>query len=88
VAWLKRYILFHNKQHPKDMGAEEVQSFLSHLATIDRVAFSTQNQALSALVFLYKVVLDQELQSVDALRAKSTRYLPTVRHRQNQITNS
>jgi integron integrase len=78
VAWIKRYILFHNKQHPKDMGVEEVQSFLSHLATTDRVASSTQNQALSALVFLYKVVLDQELESVDALRAKRTRYLPTV----------
>jgi hypothetical protein len=78
VAWIKHYILFHNKQHPKDMGVEEVQSFLSHLDTTDRVAASTQNQALSALVFLYKVFLDQELESIDALQAKRTRYLPTV----------
>ena len=78
VAWIKRYILFHNKQHPKDMGVEEVQTFLSHLAIVGNVAASTQNQALSALLFLYKIVLDQELGSVDALRAKKSRYLPTV----------
>jgi site-specific recombinase XerD len=75
VSWIKRYILFHNKQHPKDMGVEEVRTFLSHLAVVDNVASSTQNQALSALLFLYKVVLEQELESVDALRAKKTRYL-------------
>jgi site-specific recombinase XerD len=78
VSWIKRYILFHDKRHPKDMGVEEVRTFLSHLAVVDNVASSTQNQALSALLFLYKVVLEQELESVDALRAKKTRYLPTV----------
>ncbi len=78
VSWIKRYILFHNKQHPRDMGVKEVQAFLGHLAVVDNVAASTQNQALSALLFLYKVVLEQELESVDALRAKKTRYLPTV----------
>jgi site-specific recombinase XerD len=71
VAWIKRYILFHNKQHPKNMGLEEVQAFLSHLAVIEQVAASTQNQALSALLFLYKIVLGRELESVDALRAKN-----------------
>jgi integron integrase len=92
VAWIKRYILFHNKRHPKDMGVAEVQAFLSHLAIVDNVAASTQNQALSALLFLYKFVLDQELESVDALRAKRSRYLPTVLTKQevqiviNQLT--
>jgi site-specific recombinase XerD len=71
VSWIKRYILFHNKQHPQDMGVEEVPAFLSHLAVVDQVAASTQNQALSALLILYKVVLEQELESVDALRAKN-----------------
>jgi site-specific recombinase XerD len=66
VAWIRRYILFHNKRHPKEMGIEEVQAFLSHLAVVENVAASTQNQALSALLFLYKVVLDQELEPVDA----------------------
>jgi site-specific recombinase XerD len=78
VAWIRRYILFHDKRHPKEMGIEEVQAFLSHLAVVENVAASTQNQALSALLFLYKVVLDQELEPVDALRAKKSWYLPTV----------
>jgi site-specific recombinase XerD len=60
------------------MGIEEVQAFLSHLAVVENVAASTQNQALSALLFLYKVVLSQELELVDALRAKKSQYLPTV----------
>jgi integron integrase len=79
-------ILFYDKQHPKDMGVEEVQAFLSHLAVVGNVAASTQNQALSALLFLYKFVLDQELESVDALRAKKSRYLPTVLTKQEVQT--
>jgi integron integrase len=78
VNWIVRYILFHNKRHPKEMGVTEVEAFLSHLAVVDNVAASTQNQALSALLFLYKFVLEQELPSVDALRAKKSHYLPTV----------
>ena len=78
VNWIVRYILFHDKRHPKEMGVTEVEAFLSHLAVVDNVAASTQNQALSALLFLYKFVLEQELPSVDALRAKKSRYLPTV----------
>jgi integron integrase len=78
VDWIRRFILFHNKKHPKDMGVIEVEAFLGHLAVVGNVAASTQNQALSALLFLYKIVLEQELESVDALRAKKSRYLPTV----------
>jgi hypothetical protein len=52
--WIKKFILFHNKRHPNDMGEAEVSTFLSHLAVDKRVAASTQNQALSALLFLYK----------------------------------
>ncbi len=52
VAWIRRYILFHNKRHPNEMGAPEVQAFLTHLAVKEHVAASTQNQALSALLFL------------------------------------
>jgi len=71
VGWIKRFILFHNKRHPKDMGEEEVGAFLSHLAVQRNVAASTQNQALNALVFLYKAVLERPLQEIGGVvRAK------------------
>lgn len=57
VQWIKRFILFHDKRHPKAMGAVEVQQFLTDLAVTHQVAASTQNQALSALVFLYTLLL-------------------------------
>ena len=61
VHWIKRYIFFHGKRHPAEMGAPEVTSFLSSLAVQGQVAASTQNQALSALLFLYRHVLHQDL---------------------------
>lgn len=78
VAWIKRYILFYDKRHPAEMGTAEVEAFLTHLAVKEHVAASTQNQALSALLFLYREVLHQELGPVDALRAKRPKRLPTV----------
>ncbi|NJM87312.1 MAG: integron integrase [Hydrococcus sp. RU_2_2] len=79
INWIKRYILFHNKRHPRDMGGEEIEVFLTHLAVEENVAASTQNQALNAILFLYKEVLKQELDlQIDAVRAKKSRYLPTV----------
>ena len=65
VAWIRRYILFHNKRHPVEMGAREVTKFLTALATDADVAASTQNQALSALLFLYRDVLDLNLPWLD-----------------------
>ena len=79
TQWIKRYIYFHNKRHPKDMGKIEVESFLSYLATDKNVAASTQNQALSAILFLYKKVLKQEIEWIDnVVRAKRPKYLPSV----------
>lgn len=79
VQWVRRFILFHNKQHPKDMGAAEVEAFLTHLAVQERVAASTQNQAFSALLFLYQQVLRLDLdESINAVRAKRPKQLPTV----------
>jgi integron integrase len=79
VQWIRRYILFHNKRQPQDMGVPEIEAFLSHLAVNENVAASTQNQAFSALLFLYRHVLQLPLDSrIDALRAKRSRYLPTV----------
>ncbi len=79
VSWIKRFILFHNKRHPKEMGPSEVEAFLTYLAVDSNVAASTQNQALQAILFLYREVLHQPLEvSLDFLRAKRPKRLPTV----------
>jgi integron integrase len=79
VDWIKRYILFHGKRHPREMGRPEVEAFLTHLATERNVSANTQNQALAAVLFLYKEVLEQELPWLqDVVRAKKPRRLPTV----------
>src|SRR5262245_3900409 len=78
VDWIRRFILFHHKRHPRAMGAIEVEAFLTHLAVPARVAASTQNQALAALLFLYHKVLDIELPALDAVRAKRSKRLPVV----------
>jgi len=57
IQWIKRFIFFHHKRHPREMGEEEIQAFLTHLAAQQNVAASTQNQALNALVFFYRKVL-------------------------------
>lgn len=78
VQWSKRYILYHNKRHPAEMGKAEMEDFLAHLAVDRNVAASTQNQALSALLFLYRVVLDQPVGWVDMLWSKKPERLPVV----------
>jgi integron integrase len=79
VAWIRRFILHHGKRHPATLGAQEIVAFLSHLAVRRRVSASTQNQALSALLFLYRHVLDVEIDGLDELvRARTTRRLPVV----------
>jgi len=79
VAWIVRYILFHGKRHPVEMGAPELTRFLSSLAVDGKVAASTQNQALSALLFLYRAVLELDLPWLDdVVRAKRPQRLPVV----------
>lgn len=78
VGWYRRFVRFHGKQHPRHMGAAEVSSFLTNLAVNRGVSASTQNQALNALVFLYKQVLGQEVAEIKAERAKQRRHLPVV----------
>ncbi len=79
VSWIRRYILFHDKQHPRAMGISEIEAFLTHLAVEQNVAASTQNQALAALLFLYREVLRKDLERpVDSVRAKRPQRLPTV----------
>ncbi len=79
IQWIKRFIYFHNKRHPKDMGEKEVRSFLTYLAVSKHVSASTQNQALSAILFLYRRVLDLKLDWIDdVVRAKRPKRLPVV----------
>lgn len=79
VQTAKRFILFHHKRHPQEMGIPEIRQYLSYLATHDHVAASTQNQALSALLFLYREVLGREIEFVDGIEhAKRPQRVPTV----------
>ncbi len=79
VDWVRRFILFHEKRHPQELGASEVAAFLTHLAVDRSVSPSTQNQAKSALLFLYRVVLEVQLPWLDEIvAAKDQRRLPVV----------
>ena len=79
LSWVKRFILFHGKRHPRDMGAQEVQQFLAYLAVEGHVAASTQSQALSAILFLYQQVLKYDLGWLhDVVRAKQPQRLPVI----------
>jgi integron integrase len=83
VGWTRRFILFSGKRHPSEMGESEISGFLSHLAVAGKVSASTQNQALSALLFLYREVLRRELPWMDEIvRAKRPQRLPTVLSRE------
>jgi integron integrase len=79
VHWIRRFILFHGKRHPRELGDPEISAFLNHLAVVEGVAASTQNQALNALVFLYRAVLGRDAPELDDLvRARRPRRLPVV----------
>ncbi len=79
LGWIRRFILFHDKRHPKEMGADEVRAFLTHLAVEGKVAASTQNQAFAALLFLYREVLQTTLGNLEnVVRAKKPKRLPNV----------
>jgi len=79
VDWVKRFMLFHNKRHAAEMGAAEVEQFLTHLAVNGNVAASTQHQALSAILFLYREVLGVQLEWLEnVVRAKKPQRVPVV----------
>jgi site-specific recombinase XerD len=79
LQWLRRYVVFHNRRHPRDVGAPEVEQFLTYLAVHRKVSAATQNQALQALLFLYRHVLEMELPWLDTVtRASHPRRLPVV----------
>jgi integron integrase len=82
VSWIRRFIVFHGKRHPRDLGAPEVSAFVSHLATRG-VSASTQNQALSAVIFLYSVIVGHSLPWMDGIvRAQRPTRLPVVLSRE------
>ena len=81
IQWYKRFVLFQAQatgrmRHPAEMGTEEVAAFLTNLAVNKNLTASSQNQALNALVFLYREVLKMQLEGLDAVRAKRSKYLP------------
>lgn len=77
--WIKRFIRFHNLRHPQEMGVAEITAFLTHLARIENVSASTQNQAFSAILFLYQQVLKQEVGWIDEVeRARRPKHIPVV----------
>ncbi|OGI44876.1 MAG: integrase [Candidatus Muproteobacteria bacterium RBG_16_64_11] len=79
LGWIKRFILFHNKRHPREMGGEEITRYLTYLAVQGKVSASTQNQALNAILFLYREVLKVDLPWLDGIhRAKKPERLPVV----------
>jgi len=80
IGWIKRYIFFHNKRHPKDMGKVEIEQFLTWLAVEQKVSPATQNQAFSAILFLYKEILAMDMSewNIQALRAQERKHIPVV----------
>ena len=79
LHWIRRYVKFHGRRHPREMGAGEVEVFLTHLAVEQRVSAATQNQALHALLFLYRQVLDIDLPWLENItRASKPKRLPVV----------
>ena len=78
---IRRFIIFHHKRHPREMGVDEIRQYLSHLAVDGQVAASTQNVALAALLFLYQQVLQIELPMIDGVeRAKRPQRVPVSSH--------
>ncbi len=86
VSWIKRFVLFHGKRHPREMGKPEIEAFLTHLVMKRNVASSTQNQAFNAILFLYNHVLDVDMpQDINALRSKKPIRVPTVMTREETL---
>lgn len=79
ISWIRRFILFHNKRHPKEMGAEEIRAFINALANTHHVSSSTQNQALQGILYLYKNIIKKEIDYINEInRVKRIKHLPIV----------
>ena len=78
LQWIKSFILFNDKQHPKDMGNDEIERFLNHLAVNRQVSAATQNQALCAIIFLYRYIVKKDISNLNYSFTKRDKYMPTV----------
>jgi len=86
VSWIRRFILFHGKRHPNELGNSDIENFLSHLVMDFNVSSSTQNQAFNAILFLYKQVLNSEMpENINSYRSKKPVKLPTVLSREQTM---
>lgn len=85
VEWARRFILFHDKRHPREMGAKEIEAYIGHLASVRRVSASTQNQSFHAIMFLYREVLGMDIGDVQSMRAKESKRLPVVLNQQDTM---
>ena len=86
VSWIKRFIMFHGKRHPEEMGKSEIEAFLSHLVMNLDVSSSTQNQAFNAILFLYNQVLNAKMpENINSCRSKKPVKLPTVLSREETM---
>jgi integron integrase len=87
AQWVRRYVFFHKLRHPAEMGEAEINAFLTHLAVDGKVSSSTQNQALSAILFLYRHIIGREVGQIgDVIRARRPRHLPVVMSREEVKT--
>ncbi len=78
VNWIRKYVLYHNKKHPRDMGEKEIRDYLNNLSLTQNLSYSTQNQALNAIIFLYKNVIKKELGNLNFEKAKRVKHIPVV----------
>ena len=83
VGWCKRFILFHGKRHPLEMGKPEIEAFINHLAVVECVSASTQNQCLHSILFMYREILNTEILGIESIRAKESKRLPMVLNRED-----
>ena len=78
INWIRRYILFHNKKHPRDLNEKDIRDFLNHLSLKQNVSYSTQNQALNAIIFMYKNVIKKDIGSINFEKAKRVKHIPVI----------
>jgi integron integrase len=79
INWIRRYIIFHNKQHPKDLGTEEIKKFINNLADEGKVSAATQNQALNSILYLYKNILRKDIKWIENIKyAQRKKHIPVV----------
>jgi len=78
INWIRRYILFHNKKHPRDLNEKDIRDYLNHLSLKQNVSYSTQNQALNAIIFMYKNVITKDIGSIKFEKAKRVKHIPVI----------